>query len=133
MDGDKIETLAQGRIFTGRMAVANGLVDKLGTLNDALAEAKTLAGLKADDKIDLQILPKPKNFFEQMFEGSSADTEVRALFGRAVGAARAVGRLAASEDAAAGFQPRPARGHDAAVPNRNSLGSFNAGCLRDGT
>ena len=71
MDADKMEKLAQGRIYTGRMAVENGLVDKLGTLSDALAEAKTLAGLKADDKIDLQILPKPKNFFEQMFENSS--------------------------------------------------------------
>ncbi len=77
MDADKIEKLAQGRIFTGRMAVENGLVDKLGTLNDAVAEAKTLAGLKADDKIDLQILPKPKNFFEQLFDGPSADSEVR--------------------------------------------------------
>ena len=79
MDADTIEKLAQGRIFTGRMAVENGLVDRLGTLSDAVAEAKALAGLKADDKIDLQILPKPKNFFEQMFEGSSADTEVRSL------------------------------------------------------
>jgi protease-4 len=79
MDNEKIESLAQGRIFTGRMAVANGLVDKLGTLNDAVAEAKTMAGLKADDKIDLQVLPKPKSFFEQMFENSSADAEVRAL------------------------------------------------------
>jgi len=77
MDADKLEKLAQGRVFTGRMAVENGLVDKLGTLSDALAEAKTLAGLKADEKIELQILPKPKNFFEQLFDGSSADTEVR--------------------------------------------------------
>jgi protease-4 len=79
MDADKLEKLAQGRIFTGRMAVENGLVDKLGTLTDAIAEAKTLAGLKADDRIDLQILPKPKNFFEQMFDGPSSDTEVRSL------------------------------------------------------
>ena len=76
MDADKLEKLAQGRIFTGRMAVENGLVDRLGTLSDAVAEAKTLAGLKADDKIDLQILPKPKNFFEQLFD-TSGDTEVR--------------------------------------------------------
>ena len=79
MDAEKIEKLAQGRIYTGRMAVENGLVDRLGTLSDAVAEAKILGGLKADDKIDLQILPKPKNFFEQLFEGSSADTEVRSL------------------------------------------------------
>ncbi|HEX4141907.1 MAG TPA: signal peptide peptidase SppA [Pirellulales bacterium] len=77
MDADKLEKLAQGRIFTGRMAVENGLVDKLGTLTDALAEAKTLAGLKADEKIELQILPKPKNFFEQLFD-PSGDMDVHA-------------------------------------------------------
>jgi len=77
MDVDKLEKLAQGRIFTGRMAVENGLVDKLGTLNDAVAEAKTMAGLKADEKIDLQVLPKPKNFFEQLFD-PQADVEIRA-------------------------------------------------------
>ena len=124
MDADKIEKLAQGRIFTGRMAVENGLVDKLGTLSDAVAEAKTLAGLKADDKIDLQILPKPKNFFEQLFEGSSADTEVRSLGPRrSVGSARIARRLAASDDAPAGFCPCPARGDDAAVSDQYPVGA----------
>jgi protease IV len=79
MDLDKLEKLAGGRIFTGRMAVENGLVDKLGTLSDAIAEAKGLASLKPDDKIELQILPKPKSFFEQLIEGPSADAEARLL------------------------------------------------------
>ena len=35
------------------MAVANGLVDQLGTLDDAIAEAKKLAGVKPDEKVDL--------------------------------------------------------------------------------
>ena len=74
---DKLEQLAGGRLFTGRMAVANGLADKLGTLSDALADAKHMAGFNPDDKVELQILPKPKSFFEQLFEGPSADAEVR--------------------------------------------------------
>ena len=77
MDVDKLEGLAGGRIFTGRMAVENGLVDKLGTLSDAIDEAKGLAGFHVDEKVDLQILPKPKSFFEQLIEGPSADAEVR--------------------------------------------------------
>ncbi len=77
MDLDKLENLAGGRIFTGRMAVANGLADELGTLSDAIADAKHRAGFNPDDKVELQILPKPKSFLEQLFEGPSADTETR--------------------------------------------------------
>lgn len=79
MDLEKLENLAGGRVFTGRMAVANGLVDKLGTLEDAIVEAKTMAGLKADEKVDLLILPKPRNFFEQLLEGPQLESEMRSL------------------------------------------------------
>ena len=77
MEVDQLEKLAGGRVFTGRMAVENHLVDKLGTLSDAIAEAKHMAGFNPDDKVELQVLPKAKNFFEQIFEGPAADTEVR--------------------------------------------------------
>ncbi|MCZ7643816.1 MAG: signal peptide peptidase SppA [Planctomycetota bacterium] len=42
---DAVKKLADGRIYTGEQAVANGLADKVGYLEDALAEAKRLAGL----------------------------------------------------------------------------------------
>jgi len=63
----ELEKLAQGRVYTGRMAAANGLIDDLGTLRDAIAEAKKAAGLKAEDEVELLILPKPKTIFEQLF------------------------------------------------------------------
>ncbi|NPB05241.1 MAG: signal peptide peptidase SppA [Aquificae bacterium] len=48
--GDKlkvsIEEIADGRIFSGRQALEIGLVDKLGNLQDAVAEAAKLAGIK---------------------------------------------------------------------------------------
>jgi protease-4 len=75
MPREKLEQLAQGRVWTGRMAVGNGLVDALGTLHDAVAEAKRLAGVKADEKIELLILPKPKSIFEQLFSEPSVITE----------------------------------------------------------
>ena len=61
------------------MAVANGLVDQLGTLDDAVAEAKTLAGVKPDEKIDLLILPKPKGMLEQLLGQSGTEAEIRAI------------------------------------------------------
>jgi protease-4 len=73
MDYDRLEALAQGRVYTGRQAKKLGLIDEVGTLTDALAEAKKLAGLKPDADVDLQILPQPKSFFEQIFSGEGAD------------------------------------------------------------
>jgi len=79
MDPHKLESLAQGRVFTGRMAVANGLADQIGTLDEAIAEVKKLAEVKPDEKIDLLILPKPKGIFEQFFGGGGAEAEIKAL------------------------------------------------------
>jgi len=46
MPREKVLTLADGRIYTGQQAKDLGLVDELGTLDDAFAEAKRLAGLE---------------------------------------------------------------------------------------
>jgi protease-4 len=73
MDFDRLEALAQGRVYTGRQAKKLGLVDEVGTLSDALAEAKKLAGLKPGTDVEIEILPQPKSFFEQLFSGEGAD------------------------------------------------------------
>ena len=77
MDPKKLEELAGGRVFTGRQAVANGLADQIGTLDDAIAEAKNMAGIKPDEKVDIWMLPKPKGMLEQLLGGSSAEAEAR--------------------------------------------------------
>src|SRR5262249_36003453 len=64
-----LESLAAGRLYTGRMAKQCKLVDELGTLDDAVAEAKRLAGVKADDKTERLILPKPRSFLEGLLSG----------------------------------------------------------------
>lgn len=71
---DKLKELAGGKIYTGRDAKHNGLVDELGTLKDAIRVAKDLAGLDADEKADLKILPKPENPFEAIF-GADLDKQ----------------------------------------------------------
>ena len=59
------------------MAKKNGLIDELGTLQDAIALAKKAAGLKPDADVELLILPQPKSVFEQLFGegGVSSDMD----------------------------------------------------------
>ena len=57
MEVDKLEALARGRVYTGRQALAIGLVDQLGTLADAIAHARTLAG-DTNSELELEQLPK---------------------------------------------------------------------------
>ena len=64
---EKLEKdLAGGRIWTGRQAKENGLIDELGTLQDAIAEAAKQAGLPADKEPELLLLPKPRNPLESL-------------------------------------------------------------------
>ena len=79
MSYEKLEQMAQGRVYTGRMAQKLGLIDELGTLQDAIAAAKTAAGLKADAEVDLMVLPEPKSIFEQLFGDPSASTDFDSL------------------------------------------------------
>ena len=75
MDVSKVEALAQGRVYTGRQAKKLGLIDEVGTLKDAVAEAKKLAGLKADADVDLLVLPESKSFFEQFLGGDGPELD----------------------------------------------------------
>jgi protease-4 len=43
MTRDEVHAIAQGRIWSGDKALANGLIDKLGSLHDAIASAARLA------------------------------------------------------------------------------------------
>lgn len=51
----RVRSLADGRIFTGEQALELKLVDRLGNLQDALAEAGRLGGIKGEP---LQFKPK---------------------------------------------------------------------------
>jgi len=48
---DEVKKLADGRIFTGRQAMKVRLVDELGTLEDAVAAAGRLAGIKGEPEV----------------------------------------------------------------------------------
>jgi len=77
MPVEKLRALAGGRIYTGRQAKEHGLVDQLGTLNDAIATAKQLAGIDKDSEVRIEVMPEPTNFFEALFGSLDAEKEVR--------------------------------------------------------
>jgi protease-4 len=54
----QIDPIAQGRIWDGAAAQRLGLVDRMGTLDDALAEARRQANLPADSRV-VAIEPRP--------------------------------------------------------------------------
>ena len=76
MEHAKLEKLARGRVYTGAMAVKIGLVDELGTLEDAFNHAKQLAGIKPGEKVDRMILPRPSSPFEQLFGPVDSDARI---------------------------------------------------------
>ncbi|MFZ6023661.1 MAG: signal peptide peptidase SppA [Bacteroidota bacterium] len=59
-----IDSIAQGRVWTGKRALEAGLVDKIGTLQDAVKHAARLA--KIEDNYRLREYPEKKNLFEQI-------------------------------------------------------------------
>lgn len=65
MSPDVVDSIAQGRIWTGNDALSNGLVDELGELDDAIAVAASLADLDTDSS-GLKFFEKKLDPTEQM-------------------------------------------------------------------
>ena len=74
MEQDALKELAGGRIYSGERAKELGLVDELGTLEDAITLAQKAAEKRFDDvedgaKLARINLPEPVNPFEAFLEG----------------------------------------------------------------
>src|SRR5262245_24520249 len=61
---EQIDALAQGRVWTGRQAKQNKLVDELGGLDRAIAVAKQRAKIAADAEVEFVVYPPRKSFYE---------------------------------------------------------------------
>lgn len=61
---EEVHEVAQGRVWSGEMALALGLVDELGGLERAIELAKEKAGFEASDRFELVTYPEKKSFFE---------------------------------------------------------------------
>jgi protease-4 len=89
MEFSHSETLAHGRTWTGDQAVANGLIDAVGNLDDAIALAVELAEMDTDKAPKVVHLPEKQGLLQALMgDGPGAGDPVaaaaRALFYREV-------------------------------------------------
>lgn len=73
---DQVEAIAQGRVWTGKRAVQNGLVDRLGTIQDAIDCAARMASVKT---YDLTEYPKTKSTLARLFSDYSSTIKAGAM------------------------------------------------------
>ncbi len=69
MTPEKIDEVAQGRVWTGQQAKAIGLVDQLGGLYTAIDVAKQRARIPAEEEVNLIVYPRRRSMFELLSEG----------------------------------------------------------------
>lgn len=74
-DTTYIDTIGQGRVWTGAQGKEKGLVDEYGGLDKAIEFAKQLAKIPADKGVQRIIRPQPPSFWEELFSESGDDTE----------------------------------------------------------
>ncbi len=77
-----IDSVGQGRVWTGYQGKERGLVDEYGGLDKAIELAKELAKIPADKSIERVILPQPPTFLQQLMNvddegGDQASAEAR--------------------------------------------------------
>jgi protease IV len=71
LEVDAVKRFADGRVFTGQQAVELGLVDRLGTEEDARRWAAELAGLDPE-KAKCTVIEEPKPFWSRFVPGSQS-------------------------------------------------------------
>jgi protease-4 len=71
---EEIEPLADGRIFTGEQAKDNGLVDRLGSFEDAIDRAAELAGIEGEPVV-LYPEKEGKKIWEYLVQGIAEGVE----------------------------------------------------------
>lgn len=75
MSAANVDSLAQGRVYTGAMALSNGLTDISGGLQDAIDLAARKSGLK---EYRISAYPKHKSPWEEILASFSEDMEANA-------------------------------------------------------
>lgn len=73
---ESLDSIAQGRVWTGNQALEIGLVDELGGINDAIEAAAELAKL---ENYKVNSFPKKEDFFESLFANQKEELTTKAL------------------------------------------------------
>jgi len=80
-DAAYIDSIAQGRVWTGSQGKERGLVDEFGGLDRAVEVAKELANIPKDKGVHRVIMPYPRTFLQELMavgdETRSHDTQAK--------------------------------------------------------
>lgn len=71
-----IDSIAQGRVWTGTRGMSVGLVDEIGTLSDAIKAAASMAKITS---YRLKEYPEKKNILEQLFNNYKRTVSMRLI------------------------------------------------------
>jgi protease-4 len=69
---EEVDAMGEGHVFYGDDALANGLIDKIGGLNDAIAEAASLAGLES---YRITELPEEEDPYTKLLKSLSGEVK----------------------------------------------------------
>src|ERR1041385_408248 len=86
-DAQYIDSVGQGRVWTGGQAKDKGLVDEFGGLDKAIEVAKQLAKIPADKGVERVILPYPTTFLQELLSGGGENSNTQVAQQRAMFAA----------------------------------------------
>jgi protease-4 len=86
-DAQFVDSVGQGRVWTGAQAKERGLVDEFGGLDKAIEVAKQLAKIPADKGVERVILPYPTTFLQELLSGGGENSNTQIEQQRAVAAA----------------------------------------------
>ncbi len=82
-----VDSVAQGRVWTGAQGKERGLVDEFGGLDRAVEVAKELANIPKDKGVHRVILPYPQTFIQELLSGGNDQTRIKTQQQQAVLAA----------------------------------------------
>lgn len=76
-DPQYVDSVGQGRVWTGAQAKDRGLVDEFGGLDRAIDVAKELAKIPANKGVERVILPYPTTFLQQLLSGGGENSNTQ--------------------------------------------------------
>lgn len=79
MEPARVDEIAQGRVWTGVDALEIGLVDEIGTLEDAIAYAAALADFHSSDDYKVVSYPQPLTIMEELLMSFGQGSEEPAI------------------------------------------------------
>lgn len=71
-NASQVEPIAQGRVWLGSQAKANGLIDQFGGLDSAIDVLRKKAGISASDKVRLVSYPPRRNIVDEFLSRQAA-------------------------------------------------------------